>query len=341
MSRNHRIIVPTVFAAVVLLAPTASLADDAPEVTANNYVRAESDFQMKTYIEQMDNFGRLVHNRKPYDVDKQITVRGNRDTLYSFGIFDLASPLTVILPDSGDRYQSLMIVNQDHSIAAAYGPKEVKLTQEIVGTRYVLLAIRTFMDPGIEADVKAAHQLQDKVVTSQADKGKFEVPDWNREEIEKMRATINVLAATVSDTSKMFGIEDELDPVYHKLGAALGWGGLPSTAAMYVNVFPEKNDGKVAYTLTVKDVPVDAFWSVTLYDAEGWMPKNEYQAYSFNSVTARKNKDGSTTIHFGGDSKQPNYFPLVEGWNYIVRLYRPRKELLEGKWAFPEPVEAK
>ena len=39
--------------------------------------------------------------------------------------------------------------------------------------------------------------------------------------------------------------------------------------------------------------PVDAFWSVTLYDAEGWMPKNEYNAYSFNSVTSKKNKDGS------------------------------------------------
>jgi len=341
MTRNHRFIIPTVLAAMVLLVVTTSLAEDAAKVTANNYVRAESDFQMKTYIEQMDNFGRLVHNRKPYDVDKQITVRGNRDTLYSFGIFDLTSPLTVTLPDPGDRYQSLMIVNQDHSIAAAYGPKEVKLTQKIVGTRYVLLAIRTFMDPGIEADVKAAHQLQDKVATSQADKGRFEVPDWNKEEVEKMRATINVLAATVTDTSKMFGIKDELDPVYHKLGAALGWGGLPAKAAMYVNVFPEKNDGKAAYTLTVKDVPVDAFWSVTLYDAEGWMPKNEHKAYSFNSVTSKKNKDGSTTIHFGGDPKQPNYFPIVEGWNYIVRLYRPRKELLEGKWTFPEPVEVK
>ena len=46
-------------------------------------------------------------------------------------------------------------------------------------------------------------------------------------------------------------------------------------------------------------------------------------------------------IHFGGDSKQPNYFPLVEGWNYLLRLYRPREEVLEGKWKFPEPVEVK
>jgi hypothetical protein len=71
------------------------------------------------------------------------------------------------------------------------------------------------------------------------------------------------------------------------------------------------------------------------------MPINEYNAYSFNSVTSKRNADGSVTIHFGGDSKQSNYFPLVKGWNYIVRQYRPRKEIFAGKWKVPEPVEVK
>ena len=87
------------------------------------------------------------------------------------------------------------------------------------------------------------------------------------------------------------------------LGAALGWGGLPAEAATYANVVPEKNDGKTPYTLTVTDVPVYGFWSVTLYDDKGWMPVNEYNAYSFNNVTAKKSKDWSITIHFGGDPK--------------------------------------
>ena len=100
---------------------------------------------------------------------------------------------------------------------------------------------------------------------------------------------------------------------------------------------PEKNDGKTAYTLTVKDVPVDAFWSVTLYDDEGWMPVNEYNAYSFNNVTAKKDKDGSITIHFGGDPKADNFLPIVPGWNYLVRLYQPGQEILNGSWTFPSP----
>jgi len=312
-------------------------AADPVQVTADNYVRAESDFQMRGYIENFDCFGKLYHSRKPYDVNNQVTVRGNRDTLYSFGVFDLTSPLTITLPETGGRYQSLMVVNQDHSLAAAYSPTTVTLTEDKVGTRYALLTIRTFMDPNDEKDMKAAHRLQDAVKVKQADIGKFEAPNWKKEEVEQMRETINVVAATVTDSSKIFGRKEELDPVYWMLGAALGWGGLPAKAATYVNVFPEKNDGKTPYTLTVKDVPVDAFWSVTLYDDKGWMPVNEYNAYSFNNVTAKKSEDGSITIHFGGDPAQPNFLPIVTGWNYIVRLYQPKKAILDGSWTFPDP----
>ncbi len=327
----------TIAICAILLAASGVLAADAPTVTANNYVRAESDYQFKTYIENYDCFGKFVHSRAAYDVDNQVTIRGNRDTLYSFGVFDLTSPLTVTLPDSEGRYQSLMIVSQDHSISAVYSPTEITLTQEIVGTRYVILVMRTFMDPNDPADMKVAHQLQDDVAIKQADKGTFAVPDWDKGEVEAMRATINVVAATFPDSSKMFGVKDDLDPVYHMLGAALGWGGLPAKAATYLNVVPENNDGTTAYTLTVKDVPVDAFWSVTLYDNDGWMPVNKYNAYSFNNVTAKKNNDGSITIHFGGDPQSDNFLPIVEGWNYIVRQYRPREEILDGTWKFPEP----
>ena len=134
----------------------------APKVTAHNYVRAESDLQMKLWIEKLDCFGKFHHNRKPYE-EKRVTVRGNRDTLYSFGVWDLRSPVTVTLPDPKERYQSIMIVNQDHSIWGIYGPKTGTLTEEKVGTRYVFLTIRTFMDPNDEQDLKEAHRLQDAV----------------------------------------------------------------------------------------------------------------------------------------------------------------------------------
>ena len=102
---------------------------------------------------------------------------------------------------------------------------------------------------------------------------------------------------------------------------------------LYVNVDPGFPVG--AYSLTVRDVPVDAFWSISLYDARGYFPDNG-GAVSVNSLTGVPNDDGSVTVHFGGTEDRANSLPLVEGWNYLVRLYRPHAEILDGTWTFPE-----
>jgi hypothetical protein len=328
---------------ITIALSVSALAADSPKVTIQNYVRAETDLQMRTYVENMDAFGKFNHVREAYDVTNRDTVRPNRDTLYSWSVFDLTSPLTIGLPDPGDRYQSLMIVSQDHSIWAEYGPQEVVLDQETVGTRYALLLVRTFVDPNDEDDVKAAHTLQDAISVKQADTGKFEYRGWKKEEVEAMREKINVVAVALPDSTKCFGRKEDLDPIYWLLGAAYGWGGLPVQDSAYTGGVTEKNDGKTPYTLTVKDVPVDGFWSVTVYDDKGMFIVNDYDAYSYNSVTGKEDEDGSITIHFGGDPQSVNHLPIAEGWNYTVRLYQPRKEILDGTWTFPEvkPVESK
>jgi hypothetical protein len=82
---------------------------------------------------------------------------------------------------------------------------------------------------------------------------------------------------------------------------------------------------------------LDGFWSISLYNKEGYFEKNDREAYSLNSVTSTKSDDGSVTIQFGGcDGKVPNCLPIMPGWNYMVRLYRPRAEILNGTWKFPE-----
>ncbi len=55
-----------------------------------------------------------------------------------------------------------------------------------------------------------------------------------------------------------------------------------------------------------------------------------------NNITARHNDDGSVTVRFGGDGDpERNSLPITEGWNYLVRLYRPRTEILSEAWTFP------
>ena len=60
-------------------------------------------------------------------------------------------------------------------------------------------------------------------------------------------------------------------------------------------------------------------------------------AYSLNNLTAKPGPGGSYTIQFGGCERQtPDCLPIARGWNYTMRLYRPRKEILDGSWKLPE-----
>lgn len=318
----------------------SSTAWAAQQVTVDNYVRAETDTTMKAYAAQ-GGFGKFLHIRGMTPIDKQNVVRMNRDTLYSVGVFDLTTPVTIVKPDSGKRFQSMLVINQDHSmLPVVHGAGVFTLTQERLGTRYAVVLLRTFADPNDPADMKAANALQDRVEVKQAAVGKFEVLDWDAISLHTVKDAINVLARTKSDTSGMFGDKAKLNPIDHLLGAAYGWGGNPKEAAVYQNGVPSLNDGKTAHSLTVRDVPVDGFWSITVYNAKGFMEQNDRNAYSVNDVTAKRNADGSVTVHFGGDPGSLNYLPITPGWNYVVRMYQPRKPVIDGSWRFPEAQPA-
>ena len=73
------------------------------------------------------------------------------------------------------------------------------------------------------------------------------------------------------------------------------------------------------------EVPVDGFWSVTVYNKDGYFTPNPQNAYSLNNITAQRDADGTITIQFGGcDTATANCLPITPGWNYLVRLYRPQ-----------------
>jgi hypothetical protein len=323
---------------LVASAQTQPSVDTVP-VTADNFTRAETDSYFANIVKNADGVGKFFHRREIEPVDNQIVIRGNRDTVYSATVFDLdAGPVTVTLPQAGKRFMSLIVIDQDQYTPAVYYGGSHSFNRQQIGTRYLMLALRTFVDPSDPEDLKKVHALQDAVKISQPSPGTFEIPKWDPATHKKVKDALLVLYATVPDQNRMFGTKAQVDPVRRLIGSAGGWGGNPESEAKYLNVNPSQNDGKTVYKLIVKDsVPVDGFWSVTLYDADGRFQKNEHDAYSVNNLTGKKSADGSIVIQFGGcDGKIPNCLPTMPGWNYMVRLYRPRPEILKGKWKFPQ-----
>ncbi len=320
---------------LALLAFCSAPALAAEPVTIDNFRRAESHHYFSAYAAK-GCFGKLCNDRDPPPVDKQDVIRMNRDTPYSAGIFDLTTPLTIVKPDTGKRFQSLLVISEDHyNPLIAYAPGTYTITQESAGSRYVAVLFRTFMDPNDPKDVAAAHVAQDAIEVSQPDPGTFAVPNWDQEQRAKLSGTLASLMPFAVDSRGMFGPKGKVDPVRHLIGTAAGWGGNPIEDAKYVSGVVPNNDGNTPYLLTVKDVPVDGFWSITVYNAKGFFEAPE-TAISVNNVTGKRNEDGSMTIHFGGDPAAPNYLRIMPGWNYLVRLYRPRAEILDGRWTFPE-----
>jgi hypothetical protein len=313
-------------------------------VTVDNFVRAESDLYLGVVALKEGGFGKFEHHRQLSPIDAQTIIRMNRDTLYSAAVYDLdAGPVTITLPEAGKRFMSLQLISQDeYSPPAAYGAGKHTITKQLVGTRYVLVGVRTLVDPSDAGDVKKVHALQDAIMVDQpGGPGKFEVPKWDPVSQKKVRDALIVLGTTLTDTSHAFGTREQVDPIQRLISAATTWGGNPRKDAIYLNFTPPKNDGNTIYKLAVKDVPVDGFWSISLYNAEGYYQKNPYDAYSLNNITSKKKGDGSVDIQFGGcDGKLPNCLPIMSGWSYTVRLYRPRAEILNGEWKFPEPQPA-
>ena len=313
-------------------------------VTVDNFNRAETDMYFASTVRYAGGIGKFDHSREVRPADKQPVIHANRDTLYSSAVFDLdAGPVTISLPDPGGRFLSMIVIDEDQYILeTTYAPGTFTYTKEKAGTRYVMIGLRTFVIPGNPADLEKVHALQDAVKIEQKNAGSFQIPSWDQKSQRKVREALLALAETIPDTARMFGPRDQIDPLRHLIGTATGWGGNAAKDAIYLPIVPPKNDGKTIYKLAIRDVPVDGYWSVTVYNARGYFDKNNLDAYALNGITAKKDADGAITIQFGDcDGKIANCLPITAGWNYWVRLYRPRAEILNGTWKFPElqPVD--
>jgi hypothetical protein len=119
--------------------------------------------------------------------------------------------------------------------------------------------------------------------------------------------------------------------------------------ALYFNTTEDSDgaplDGSKEYTLTFApglQPPVDAFWSITMYNAENFLVDNPIDRYSIGNRTPglRSDPDGTLTLvvqsQAPGPDSSSNWLPAPEGpFRMSLRLYNPQPQVLTGEWAPP------
>jgi hypothetical protein len=304
-------------------------------VNVDNFNRAETDRMFAAFTQRAGGINLLHHDRDFAPLDEQTVIRMNRDTFYTLGVYDVSQGAVLTLPDPASRYLSATIINQDHYVnEVLHQPGDHELNVERFDTDYVVVGIRILVDPNNPDDLAAVHALQDQIAVTAGSARPFTMPGYDEPSLTATRNALLELATGLGGFDHAFGRREDVDPVRHLIATAAGWGGLPESEAFYVNVNPDLPVGD--YTLTVGAVPVDAFWSVSLYNPAGYFQPNDRNAYSINNITATPNDDGTITINFGGCTDQrPNCLPIMDGWNYLVRFYQPHPEVVDGTWTFP------
>jgi hypothetical protein len=308
-------------------------------VNADNFVRAETDRMFHDLQRDAGGVNVFRHHRTPAPIQEQTVIRLNRDTLYSFAVVDVTGGAQVAVPSSGGRYLSVMILDRDHYVRdVLHDPGTYDLAALAPDADHLVVAARTLVDPEDPGDLAAVASVQDGLALTAGSVRPFEPPDYDTASLDATRAALLQLAAGLRRFDRTFGRRDEVDPVRHLIGTAAGWGGLPQSEASYVGMDPQLPVGR--YELTLRDVPVDAFWSVSVYNAAGYFEPNAEDRYTVNSITGVPDADGAITVRFSppGEADAPNSIPLPEGWNYLVRLYRPRAAFFDGSWSVPDLV---
>ena len=95
--------------------------------------------------------------------------------------------------------------------------------------------------------------------------------------------------------------------------------------------------------------PVNAFWSVTMYDAESFFVANPINRYAISSwMPLKRNSDGSLDIYIQhgspGENKEANWLPAPNGsFNITMRMYWPKQEspsIIDGSWRPPAVIRS-
>lgn len=312
----------------------------AEEATPETYIRAEVDM---TFAQFQKNAGsdvnRFYYIRKPTPLDAQAVVRMNRDTLYAGAVVDTEGGATITIPEfPDDRYFSILVIDNDHYAPVTfYEPGTYEIPAD---TKYVSLIMRIqIMDPSDPDDVKLVNDMQNKFVIEAKSHALFPAPKWEMDSILSLRAGYEPEFQKFDQYEPdWMGPRGEVNEDTRHLAVAGAWGLFPEKDAVYINYAGPASPDK-CYTATYEVPPNDAFWSITVYGDDGFM-KSDNNIINDRNVTL--NEDGTFTAFYGSQEScgdRENRVDITQGWNFLMRVYRPGDAVLERTYKLPAVTE--
>ena len=314
----------------------AFLAEGGEMVTMDNIVRAET---AKYLAEETIKSGpnKFRHERQGIQLDKQTVIRSNFDQIYSYGVFDVSEGLTITIP-AYERLQLVQVFDEDHVTIGVVLPGQTLsfIKEDLNYGDHVYLFMRTQPPSYDEKGMDMMRQRQDMVITKAGSnkpyvsETKYDVNSFNTLRTE-------LIGRAVAEGKPYLGfitdIKDIISPQYQIINLA-GWGGLPVKYANYFPIIPgdevSKDGGCSSFTFNAPelDYAKGGYWSLTLYDAKGWVAT---EVFNTNSNKATKNNDGSYTINFNCEDGAVNNLQTVKNWNGLFRCYLPlsKENILE------------
>jgi hypothetical protein len=323
-------------------APDDTAADHAPAtapagtlVTKDNFIRAETDRMFGDFLKLSGGVNRLAHIRKPTPLDQQTVVRMNRDTIYSASIIDSSQGGTVTLPPAPDgHYISVHFIDNDHYDLGAINTPGTHPIPKTDGHIAALFRIQV-LDPNDAAEIARLNAWQDGLKIDAKASAPFAPGSWDKPSLDQVRAGQESSCRAFPNFEKGMMPRGMADPDQRLCAAAAGWGLLPATQATYFSYaggHPITECRRATY-----QVPKNgAFWSIQVYDKTGFIASENS---TLNSRRARLNPDGTFTAHFG--SKElcgdvPNRLDVSDGWNFMMRVYKPDPAtVLGGRYTLP------
>lgn len=310
--------------------------NDITEVTLDNVVALKFIEQAKRILDISGGTNQLnlIHN--PTSLTAQKIPYMNRDLLFGIGVFDVQKPITLQLPDVGVRYMSVMPINEQGYTHQVYSGEETfKISKKDVESDYIILIVRIYTDVSDPQDIKEVNAYLNQIKISTESAQEYQPKSFPQEAYQAMNTMLKNKLKTLKNTQYCYGSKEHVIPNKFRICAINGFGGLPAYG-MYSERRTIKDPNK-GYFMHIDQVPMDGFWSITVYDEEGLFDESNPVSNTISSVVAKRNQDGSTTVNIGscGEKKPTNCIETEKNAAYILRIYKPDSEVTEHIWQIP------